>query len=281
MCVEKMEKTQRSFLKWVGGKSRIIDQLLPHLPVSDTLRLVEPFVGAGNVFVNTNYKNYLLSDKNSDLINVYVWLKNDLTRLINATKKLFDNDVDFYQIRTQFNCHLFPPSSLERAAAFVYLNRHCFNGICRYNQRGEFNVPSGKYKRVYFPQDELIAFSNKLISVPTDVVVADFTTIIKSAGFGDVIYCDPPYISGTKNDIFTGYTAHKFNYPVTKLLHDLLVHAVQRGASAIVSNSDNPVVRGIFSEFEIYEIDAPRSVAANGNRRSAREIIAVLTPDMV
>ncbi|MCX8578930.1 Dam family site-specific DNA-(adenine-N6)-methyltransferase, partial [Gilliamella sp. B2717] len=167
---EKRMTVQKSFLKWVGGKSRIIDQLLPHLPVSNSLRLVEPFVGAGNVFVNTNYNRYLLSDKNSDLINVYVWLKNDLTMLINATKKLFDNDVDFYQIRTQFNCQLFMPSSLERAAAFVYLNRHCFNGICRYNQRGEFNVPSGKYKRVYFPQDELIAFSNKLISVPTDVM---------------------------------------------------------------------------------------------------------------
>lgn len=273
MCVEK------SFLKWVGGKGRLIPQLLPHLPYGK--RLIEPFVGAGNVFINTNYSSYILADKNRDLINVYRWLRDDLAGLINTTQSLFDSGIDFYEVRCRFNCNITQPFTLERAAEFIYLNRHCFNGICRYNQKGEFNVPHGKYKKVYFPKAELIAFSNKLVSTPVTLIAADFRAAIEMAEDGDVIYCDPPYISGTKNDIFTGYTPHKFNYPVTKLLRDLLVHAVRRGATAIVSNSNNTIVRGIFSDFEIYEIDAPRSVAANGNRQPAKEIIGVLTPDMV
>ncbi|KFA59067.1 Methyl-directed repair DNA adenine methylase [Gilliamella apicola] len=270
---------QKSFLKWVGGKGRLIPQLLPRLPSGQ--RLIEPFVGAGNVFINTNYNSYILADKNRDLINVYRWLRDDLARLINTTQSLFDSDIDFYEIRCRFNCNITQPFTLDRAAEFIYLNRHCFNGVCRYNQKGEFNVPHGKYKKVRFPKTELIAFSNRLISRPITLIAADFRAAIEMAEAGDVIYCDPPYISGTKNDIFTGYTPHKFNYPATKLLRDLLVHAVRRGATAIVSNSNNTIVRGIFSDFEIYEIDAPRSVAANGNRRSAKEIIGVLTPDMI
>ena len=270
---------EKSFLKWVGSKSRLLPQLLPCLP--DGKRLIEPFVGAGNVFINTNYDSYILADKNKDLINVYHWLRDDLARLINVTQSLFESDIDFYEIRHRFNCNITQSFSLDRAAEFIYLNRHCFNGLCRYNQKGEFNVPRGKYKKIYFPKAELIAFSNKLISQPVTIIASDFANVIKSAGAGDVVYCDPPYISGTKNDIFTGYTPHKFNYQVTKLLHDLLVHAVKRGATAIVSNSNNQVVKGVFSDFKIHEIDAPRSIAANGNRADAREIIAVLTPDMI
>lgn len=272
MCVEK------SFLKWVGSKNRLIPQLLPHLPSGK--RFIEPFVGAGNVFINTNYASYVLCDKNGDLINVYRWLRDDLARLLNETKSLFDSNPDFYDVRTRFNNSTLL-LSVQRAAEFVYLNRHCFNGICRYNQKGEFNVPHGKYKKVYFPKAELIAFSNKLISTPVELVRADFSAVIENATRGDVIYCDPPYISGTKDDIFTGYTPGKFDAETTKRLHDLLVLAVRRGATAVISNSNNSLIREIFNDFEIYEIDARRSVAANGNRQPARELIGVLTPEMI
>ena len=272
MCVGK------SFLKWVGSKNRLIPQLLPHLPSGK--RLIEPFVGAGNVFINTNYDSYVLCDKNRDLINVYEWLRDDLASLLNETKSLFDSRPDFYDVRARFN-NFTPILSLQRAAEFVYLNRSCFNGLCRYNSSGKFNVPSGKYKSIYFPKSELIAFSNKLISVPVELVCADFSTVIRNARFGDVIYCDPPYVSDSNNDAFTGYTPSKFDAATTKQLYELLFSAVLRGATAIISNSNNPLIREIFNNFEIYEIDARRSVAANGNRQPAREIIGVLTPEMI
>ena len=272
MCVEK------SFLKWVGSKNRLIPQLLPHLPGGK--RFIEPFVGAGNVFINTNYDQYLLCDKNWDLINVYKWLRDDLAILLNEAKSLFDSQPDFYDVRARFN-NFTPLLSAQRAAEFIYLNRHCFNGVCRYNSRGEFNVPVGKHKSIYFPKNEMISFSNKLISIPVELVRADFSAVIENARQGDVIYCDPPYISGTKDDIFTGYAPGKFDAETTKRLHDLLVLAVRRGATAVISNSNNSLIREIFNDFEVYEIDARRSVAANGNRHPAKEIIGVLTPEMV
>lgn len=272
MCVEK------SFLKWVGSKNRLIPQLLPHLPSGK--RFIEPFVGAGNVFINTNYDSYVLCDKNGDLINVYRWLRDDLARLLNETKSLFDSQPDFYDVRSRFNNSTLL-LSVQRAAEFIYLNRHCFNGVCRYNAKGEFNVPIGNHKSIYFPKTELIAFSNKLISAPVELVRADFSAVIENAGIGDVLYCDPPYISGTKDDIFTGYTPGKFDAETTKRLHDLLVLAVRQGATAVISNSNNSLIREIFNDFEIYEIDARRSVAANGNRQPARELIGVLTPEMI
>ena len=269
---------EKSFLKWVGSKNRLLSQLLPHLP--DGKRFIEPFVGAGNIFINTNYDSYVLCDKNNDLINVYQWLRDDLTSLLNETKSLFDGQPDFYDVRARFN-NFTPPLSAQRAAEFIYLNRHCFNGVCRYNSKGKFNVPLGKHKSIYFPKNEMISFSNKLISVPVELVRADFYAVIERAGIGDVIYCDPPYISGTKNDIFTGYVPGKFDFTTTSLLHDLLVLAVERGATAIISNSNNLLVRDIFNDFEIYEVSGARSVAANGNRKSAKEIIGVLTPNMI
>ena len=271
-------RVEKSFLKWVGSKSRLIPQLLPHLPSGK--RFIEPFVGAGNVFINTNYDSYVLCDKNRNLINVYEWLRDDLASLLNETKSLFDSRPDFYDVRAQFN-NVTPKLSLQRAAEFVYLNRNCFNGICRYNSSGKFNVSSGKYKNIYFPKSELIAFSNKLISGSVELVCTDFSTVIKTAKFGDVIYCDPPYVSDINNGTFTGYTPGKFDAATTKQLYDLLYLAVLRGATAIISNSNNPLIRKIFSDFEIYEIDARRSVAANGNRQPAREIIGVLTPEMI
>ena len=271
-------RVEKSFLKWVGGKGRLIPQLLPHLPAGK--RLIEPFVGAGNVFINTQYDSYILTDKNRDLINVYLWLKSDLSRLINATNYLFSHDIDFYEVRTRFNKQS-NVGDLSRAAEFIYLNRHCFNGICRYNQKGEFNTPSGRYKKPYFPKDELINFCNKLNGIPVTLFNGDFHYAIELAESDDVIYCDPPYLSGTKNDGFTGYTPNRFDYRLTMLLKKDLIKAVQRGATAIISNHNNETVRDIFSDFEIHEIEAPRSVAANGCRKSAKEIIGILTPDMV
>lgn len=270
-------RVEKSFLKWVGGKGRLIPQLLPHLTAGK--RLIEPFVGAGNVFINTYCESYILADSNHDLINVYSWLKNDLATVVNETEKLFESEIDFYDLRDQFN-HTKNRCNPEQAARFIWLNRHCFNGVCRYNKKGKFNVPKGKHKTIYFPKQELINFSNRLVRSDVSLIACDFTSTISTAKTGDIIYCDPPYLSKNK-DSFVGYTACGFDYSQTEVLANVLYEAVLRGATAIISNHNNETVRDIFSDFEIHEIEAPRSVAANGCRKSAKEIIGILTPDMV
>ncbi|WP_085247402.1 DNA adenine methylase [Gilliamella mensalis] len=268
---------KKSFLKWPGGKGRIIELLRPHLPTNG--RFIEPFVGAGNVFINVDAKSYILADNNPDLINVYRWLKSDSTLLINETKALFDSQIDYYDLRSQFN--LSPKRhTLAQAAKFIWLNRHCFNGLCRYNKNGNFNVPKGKYNNIYFPKEELIKFSKKLCDVDVVLVACDFKSTITHAKSGDIIYCDPPYLSPF-NGSFVGYTPSGFDYSKTQALANCLFDAVKRGAIAIISNSDNPQTRELFNKFKIHAIQAPRMIAANGNRKLATEIIGVLTPAMI
>ncbi|WP_082264487.1 DNA adenine methylase [Gilliamella sp. App2-1] len=268
---------KKSFLKWPGGKGRIIELLLSYLPTNG--RFIEPFVGAGNVFINVDAKSYILTDSNSDLINVYRWLKSDATILINETKALFDSEVDFYELRNQFNLSS-KRHTLEQAAKFIWLNRHCFNGLCRYNRNGNFNVPKGKHSNTYFPEQELINFSKKLCDTDVLLTACDFRTTITKAESNDIIYCDPPYL-GPFNGSFVGYTSNSFDYIKTQELEKCLFDAVKRGAIAIISNSDNPITQEIFNKFNIHSIESPRSIAANGNRKPAKEIIGVLTPEMI
>jgi DNA adenine methylase len=269
---------QKSFLKWVGGKGRIIPQLLKHLPKGE--RLIEPFVGGGNVFINTDYKQYLLADLNPDLINVYYHLKKDYQLLSNYVKAYFDVGIDYYEAREMFN-HLH--MDIERAGLFIYLNRHCFNGVCRYNKNGQFNVPKGKHKTIYNPAAELQNFAEKLNKRPFSILLmhCDYQQTIQKAKGGDVIYCDPPYLPLGGAVSFNGYTPYSFDYNETERLANELYQSVKRGAIAVISNHDTPDTRYLFRQFKIHSINARRSVAANGNRQPAREIIGVLTPDMI
>lgn len=262
----------------MGGKGRIIPQLLIYLPKGD--RLIEPFVGGGNVFINTNYKQYLLADLNQDLINVYNRLKAEPTNLIEKLEQLYQRDFDYYQAREQFNNK---PQNINRAALFIYLNRHCFNGVCRYNKSGLFNVPEGKHKNIYNPKTELENFAKKLNEKPFSIILdhCDYKKSIKHASNGDVIYCDPPYLPLGGETSFNGYTSSTFDYSETERLAYHLYKAVKRGASAVISNHDTPDTRYLFRQFKIHSVEARRSIAANGSRELAKEIIGVLTPDMI
>ena len=146
----------KPFLKWAGGKYRIIDKIISALPKKKTL--IEPFVGSGAVFLNTEYENYILADTNTDLISLYLILQEHGIEFIRFTESLFsdtnNHEKVFYELRNEFNI----TKDVERKAAiFVYLNRHCFNGLCRYNSKGEFNVPFGRYSKPYFPFQEMLS----------------------------------------------------------------------------------------------------------------------------
>ena len=153
-------KKNRAFLKWAGGKYPLLDDIKKHLPKGECL--IEPFVGAGSVFLNTDFSRYILADINSDLISLYNIVKLRTDEYVEEARKLFtpeNNNPDvYYQFRAEFNQSQDP---FRRALLFLYLNRHGYNGLCRYNLRGEFNVPFGRYKRPYFPQDELYHFAEK------------------------------------------------------------------------------------------------------------------------
>lgn len=279
----------RPFIKWAGGKSRILPQLLQHLPKADCL--VEPFVGSASVFLNTDYRRYVLADINPDLINLLRVAKRYPDQLIKDTRTLFQdgNNADNYaKIRAEFNATAsksaasIPEYDLLRAAAFLYLNRHGYNGLCRYNQKGEYNSPFGKSAGApYFPDAEIRIFSEKANDTRAIFLCTSFEYTLRSIGGNSAaIYCDPPYIPASKTANFTQYHTR----PFTPAHHELLaamLYDINRfyGTGVVISNSDTPQTRDIYQSFNLQNIDVQRSISTNTEKREkAKEVIGILKP---
>lgn len=156
---------EKTILKWAGSKIGIMEQLRPHLPKAK--RLVEPFAGSCAVMMNTDYEQYLIADVNNDLITMYQQIASDnIDEVIRTAYDLFELEAvesGYYVERDFFNKskRVLQPEFI--AAYFIYLNRHCYNGLCRYNQKGSFNAPRGNYKKPYFPEKEIRAFAAKAV----------------------------------------------------------------------------------------------------------------------
>lgn len=284
----------RSPVKWPGGKSRVIPDLLPLLPKADCL--VEPFVGGASVFLNTEYRRYILGDINPDLINLYRQITRWPDAVIDAARPLFKVYGDkggYLWIRDDFNARARDYlSSREvfddgpdvgkvlRAAQFLYLNRHGYNGVVRYNQKGGYNVPFGKHKaRPYLPENEIRLFSEKANDTKAVFVCCDFQSTLKiMVGSDAVIYCDPPYLPASETANFTQYHAAPFVEKQHRQLAAALLAANRlTGSPVILSNSDTPATRDIYSAFKFNEISVNRSVSANAiTRGAASEVIGVL-----
>ena len=254
----------KPFLKWAGNKYRIVEQIKKTLPSGG--RLIEPFVGAGAVFLNTHYEKYLLADLNADLIFLYSFLKKEGASFIQDCKLFFssenNNEKKFYEIRDLFNT---TEDSRLKSLLFVYLNKHGFNGLCRYNAAGKFNVPWGKYKKPYFPEKEMKSFyyhaKNALFEC------ADFEKIMHSACVGDVIYCDPPYVPLSETAHFTNYTAHVFGVEQQLKLASLAEALQNKGISVVISNHDTDFTRKIYAKAEILQFQVRRFISCDGNNR--------------
>ncbi|EJS1672436.1 Dam family site-specific DNA-(adenine-N6)-methyltransferase [Salmonella enterica] len=268
---------QRPFLKWAGGKYSLLPELDRLIPAGK--RLIEPFVGGGSVFLNSDKHEYfLLADINADLINLYQMLAVVPDSVIAEAMKAFRhlNDAENYTvIREAFNA--WQLNATERAAAFLYLNRHCFNGLMRYNLDGFFNVGWGKYKAPYFPEKELMAFRKK--SSACVFMNAGFERTLRLAGDGDVVYCDPPYepMPGTAG--FTSYASGGFSWDSQVALAESCVAAHQRGAKVFISNSTAPRVIELYERhgFTLHRVNARRSISSKGStRETANDIVASL-----
>ncbi|WP_337049241.1 Dam family site-specific DNA-(adenine-N6)-methyltransferase [Serratia fonticola] len=264
----------RSPLKWAGSKARIIDTLRQHLPAGN--RLVEPFAGSASVFLNTDYRSHLLADINPDLIGLFNTIKYIHEELINASRYRFKKHTenDYYDARDLFNFGE-DVGDFEKSVIFLYLNRHCFNGLCRYNGSGWFNVPYGKYAAPYFPEEEIRQFAEKAKSAV--FLCLDFEETIEMAGPGDVVYCDPPYIPTSNTANFTKYHSAGFTPDDHSRMIVALHAAVARGCQVVVSNAAIAANAYKYSGFTVHHITAPRSVSCKGNKRkAASEIIATL-----
>jgi DNA adenine methylase len=268
------DKKNRAFLKWAGGKYSLIEDINAKLP--EAKKLIEPFVGAGSVFLNTNYSQYLLNDINPDLINLYNIVKQQSSDYIADSSKLFTPDYNeekrYYLMREKFNES---EDIYERAVYFLYLNRHGYNGLCRYNNSGKFNVPFGRYKAPYFPEKELLYFAEK--SQRATFTCDSFEKVFSRARKGSVIYCDPPYAPISKTAMFNSYAAGGFTLDNQIKLASLARRAGHtRKIPVLVSNHDTEFTRDIYEGAKLTQLQVSRFISQNGSTRlKVAELLAL------
>lgn len=262
----------KPFLKWAGNKYRIIEKIKAALP--DGRRLVEPFAGSGAVFLNTDFPEYLVADSNADLINLFTIIQGGADQFVEEAKKLFAPEANsqevFYELRSEFNT---TQDIYRKSMLFVYLNRHCFNGLCRYNSKGGFNVPFGRYSKPIFPEKEILAFSEKSKNVKFEH--ADFEETFSKVVAGDVVYCDPPYVPINSTSNFTGYTVGGFNNEQQRKLAEWAIKLMDSGVKVIISNHDTEFTRNLYSRARLDLFDVQRFISGDvSNRNKASELIA-------
>ena len=268
-------QTTKPFLKWPGGKYRLTNRINKKLAKGK--RLVEPFVGSGAVFLNTNYEKYLLADTNLDLINLYQHLQSEGVDFIEYCKTFFvkkNNDEDqYYKFREEFNTS---KDSRLKSAQFLYLNRHGYNGLCRYNAKGSFNTPFGRYHRPYFPKDEMMNFHKR--SQSAEFICAGFSETMHQVTKHDVVYCDPPYVPLSKTANFTAYAAAGFNWEDQISLADWASKLSANGIQVVISNHNTPTARELYLEAgaTMEKFKVRRTISCNpGERNLVGELLAV------
>lgn len=264
----------RAFLKWAGGKYSLVDKINEQLP--KTKVLVEPFVGAGSIFLNTKHDYYYLNDINADLINLYKLLQTDSGTYIDSAKKYFspqyNHEDKFYSLRQQFNES---EDIKERSVLFLYLNRHCYNGLCRYNQSGLFNVPFGRYKAPYFPEKELRVFATKSQSATFSCL--SFSEFMENAPTDSAIYCDPPYAPVSDTAYFTSYTKQGFGMDEQRQLAQLAAQInTEKGNFVMISNHDTEFTQEIYKDARKIQLSVSRSISQKGDARNkVSELLAI------
>lgn len=264
----------RPFLKWAGGKYRLVERIKAKLPQG--VRLLEPFAGSCALSLNTDYTEFWLNDINRDLINLYQVLQKEGPAFIEFAKGFFTPENNsakrYYELRKLFNqetdIHI-------KSALFIYLNRHGYNGLSRYNAGGEFNVPFGKYAKPYFPEQELIHFYTKFKKAKFTCI--DFEAMMSEARPGDLVYCDPPYEPLTETSNFTSYSAGGFGREEQERLAKVAAKTAAKGIPVLISNHRTDFIMGIYQtakEIEVFPVR--RLISCDGdNRNSVAEILAL------
>ncbi|MBD2676175.1 MULTISPECIES: DNA adenine methylase [Nostoc] len=259
------ETSPRPFLKWAGGKSRLIQQYIPYFP-KNYQNYYEPFLGGGAIFFHLQPNKAILTDINAELINTYCCVRDNVDELILLLKehKERHNRDYYYTIRNNY-----VGTDLEKAARFIYLNKTCFNGLYRVNSHGNFNVPLGRYNNPNICPENLLQVASTALS-QAKIQQADFTEVLNHAtSSNDFVFFDPPYHPISQTSYFTAYSSNSFSKKDQELLRDTCAELASRGVKVMVCNSDCEFIKKIYTDinFETHTIKAARSINSNIKNR--------------
>ncbi len=270
----------RPFLKWVGGKARLLPEISKYYPTSHGT-FYEPFVGGGAMYFSLKPKSAHINDLNLVLISAYKHIRDRLKPLIGSLQELElryyslpsleEKKLFFLEQRETFNS--LPNDSFEKTVLLIFLNKTCFNGMYRENSKGGFNVPFGKHEKPKIC-DEI---NLKRVSVSlqnTTITHSSYEEAVSTAKKNDFVYFDPPYHPLNPTSSFTSYQAGGFSEQDQVKLRDEFKRLSNIGCKVMLSNSDSPLINELYKEFNIRKIYAARSINSVGTKRG--KILEVL-----
>lgn len=262
----------KPFLRWAGGKGRLVKSLIQYLPKDISKRkYIEPFVGAGSLFLALQPKKAIISDSNKHLIDTYRYIQKnpDLVHIYLSQHAKKSCEKYYYQVRNQYNRS--KPSAAQ-SARFIYLNKTCFNGIFRVNLAGEFNVPYGWKHPPFLPSLNHLRQLSKILK-GIKILPYDYQKALKNTTPKDFIYLDPPYPPLNGTSFFTHYTAARFAGDDQRQLAKLFSNLDSKGCKLMMSNADIPLIRRLYKKFYIHKLSVVRSITCKNKKHSVHELI--------
>lgn len=274
-ALEKKNKVlAKPILKWAGGKTQILGELLPKVPASYG-RYIEPFIGGGAMFFALNPDDAVIADSNPELINMYQQTAENVDEVISYLQKYENTQEMFYRVRA-LDWLTLPKA--EAAARTIYLNKTCFNGLYRVNKKGQFNVPYGKYKAPNFCDADALYTASEVLQ-KARIVCDDYLSVLKEyARPGDFIFLDPPYLPISAYADFKRYTKEQFYEEDHVELAREVLRLQELGCHVILTNSNHPLVHELYKPFNIEIIQTKRYISCSGNNRKGEDVIVTIPP---
>lgn len=264
----------KPILKWAGGKTQMLGDLLPKVP-SSYGRYIEPFLGGGAMFFALQPEQAVIADSNPELINLYRQVANHVDDVVCQLKKYENTQEMFYAVRGQ-DWTMLPEA--EAAARTIFLNKTCFNGLYRVNKKGLFNVPFGKYKNPKICDEEGLKAASAALK-KAEIVCGDYLLVLEHyAQPGDFVFLDPPYLPISEYSDFKRYTKEQFYEEDHVELAKMVKTLHERGCHVILTNSNHPLVHELYAPFTIDVIQTKRHISCNGSTRKGEDVIVTIPP---
>jgi DNA adenine methylase len=270
-------KVVQPFLKWAGGKRQLLPEIRKYIPKRINT-YYEPFIGAGAVLFDIQPKKAVMNDINSELVNTYMTIRDNIDELVSDLQKHKNEPDYFYDIRDLDRKPEYQQlSDVERASRLIFLNKTCFNGLFRVNSQGQFNVPFGKYKNPNIVNEIVVrAVHNYLSKSDVKILNGDFADAVANAKKGDFVYFDPPYDPVSDTSSFTGYSLDGFGREEQERLRDLFVDLDKRGCKVLLSNSATDFIKDLYKDFHIEIVGATRSINSVASKRGKIDEVLVM-----
>lgn len=266
-----ISKAARPILKWAGGKTQLLDHLLPLVPL-EFGKYIEPFFGGGALFYALSPNKAVIADSNPELINLYQQVAKNLDEVI-AVLRTYENTADcFYRTRSLEWRSMKPH---EAAARTIYLNKTCFNGLYRVNKYGQFNTPFAGYKNPNICDEETLKLASAALKNAT-IICGDYLDVLKRcAKKGDLVFLDPPYVPVGKWADFKRYTKEQFSLEDHRRLAAEVDRLVGLGCFVILTNSNHPLVHELYSKYDLKVVPTKRAISSKSETRISEDVIVV------